>query len=114
MIDFACKQFDLRDIIKCSLGLTRSDIQVFDHLLAHKGSRSSEEIAGKLKLDLSTVQRAVKKLHEKGLLVRMQTNLDGGGYVFAYRVQEKRAIRKIILDIVAKWTGRVEQELESW
>jgi predicted transcriptional regulator len=114
MIDFACKQFNLRDIIKCSLGLTKGDLAVFEHLVKRNGRHRTEEIAHALKVDTSTVQRAVKKLHEKQLLRRTQMNLEGGGYVYVYEANDKRAIRRIIMEIVQSWTKRVEKELETW
>ncbi len=114
MIDFACKQFNLQDIIKCSLGLTKADVQVFEFLLKSTGSFKTEAIAKKINVDLSTAQRAVKKLHDKNLVKRMQKNLPGGGYVFEYQINDKKVIRKTVLDIVNKWTNRVEQELEQW
>jgi len=114
MIDFACKRFDLRDIVKCSLGLTKADLAVFEFLLKRQGSHRTEEIARQLRVDSSTVQRAVKKLHEKNLLKRTQRNLEGGGYVFEYQANDKKMIRAIIMDLVNSWTKRVEQELERW
>jgi predicted transcriptional regulator len=114
MIDFACREFNLKDIIKCSLGLARSDFAVFEFLLKHPGSHGTEAVASRLALDLSTVQRAMKKLHEKQLVRRMQKNLSGGGYVFEYQINDKKTIRKIIMGTVHNWTARVEQELETW
>jgi predicted transcriptional regulator len=114
MIDFACKQFNLKDIIKCSLGLTKADLHVFEFLLKHDGAYTTEDLAKKISIDLSTAQRAVKKLHEKNLVRRMQKNLPGGGYVFEYQTNDKKVIRKTVLDIVGKWTKRVEQELDQW
>lgn len=114
MIDFACKQFNLRDIIKCSLGLTKADLAVFEYLLAHHARHRTEELAAKLSVDPSTVQRAVKKLHEKGLVKRLQTNLQGGGYLFEYQANDKKVLRAIILKTVQDWTTRVEHELNNW
>jgi len=114
MIDFACKEFNLRDIIKCSLGLSRADLIIFEFLLKRSRPHSTEEIAQHLKFDLSTVQRAVKKLHEKQIVQRTQKNLPGGGYVFEYQLNDKKAIRKIIMGTVNGWTARVEQELNTW
>ena len=114
MIDFACKEFKLQDIVKCSLGLTKADQSVFEYLLKNQEPIQTETLAKKLRLDLSTTQRAVKKLTEKGLLLRTQKNLRAGGYVFYYQTQDKKIIRKIIIDIVNRWTIRVEQELNSW
>jgi len=115
MIDFACRQFTLDEIIKCGLGLSKADFAVMDFFLKNSTQRlSSETISKKLDLDLSTVQRAVKKLYEQKVLVRFQNNLNGGGYVFAYQIKDKDSLRKLILEIIAKWTKRVESELEKW
>ena len=114
MIDFACKEFNLRDIVKCSLGLTKSDLIVFEHLLKQKDAIGTDHMATQLKLDQSTVQRAVKKLHEKNLVKRNQENLDGGGYVFHYQINDRKIIRKIILDTLTGWNARVEDELRKW
>jgi predicted transcriptional regulator len=114
MIDFACKEFNLHDIVKCSLGLTRSDLLVLEYLLRHTGNHTTEDLAAKMHLDLSTVQRAMKKLHEKRLVLRIQRNLTSGGYVFEYRIARKEEIRKIVMDIVHSWTARVDKELAKW
>jgi len=115
MIDFACKKMNIQDIVKCSLGLSRSDYSVMQYLA--KGYRSyhaTDEIAGKLGLNLSTVQRAVKKLYERNMLLRTQENLDGGGYVFLYRMKNKEAARKVVMTTVNNWAGKVESELCKW
>lgn len=115
MIDFACKQFDIKEIVKCSLALTNADVRVFELLLRQqKESFTTEEIASRLHLDLSTVQRTVKKLSEKKLAKRMQHNREGGGYEFHYAANDKEVIRQIILDTVKTWVGRVETELRAW
>lgn len=67
-----------------------------------------------LKLDISTVQRSVKKLYEKEILQRSQQNLDGGGYVFKYKVNSRAKIKNIIMDVVNSWADRLGQELEKW
>jgi predicted transcriptional regulator len=67
-----------------------------------------------LKLDISTVQRSVKKLYEKEILQRSQQNLDGGGYVFKYKVNSRAKIKNIIMDVVNSWAYRLGQELEKW
>jgi len=74
----------------------------------------TEQIAILVELDLSTVQRSVKKLHEKGILIRSQNNLDGGGYSFIYKINNKKEIKELIMGIVSKWAVKVEQELEEW
>ena len=115
MIDFACKRFELKEIIKCSLGLTRSDCKVMQFLLEQDEEYyTTEEISKKLALDLTTVQRSVKKLRERGVVQRRQENLSGGGYVFLYQIEDKRKIREVISDIVMSWARTVKAELQKW
>ncbi|MDD2440133.1 MAG: MarR family transcriptional regulator [Methanosarcinaceae archaeon] len=115
MIDFACKEFKIEDVIKCALNLTRADLKVMKFFINHEEEGlSTEALSQALELDLSTVQRSVKKLYEKEVLRRVQQNLDGGGYVFIYRGQPKSEIRGVIMEIVRTWVDRVEKEFEEW
>lgn len=115
MIDFACKRFSLPEVIKCSLGITKAEMRIFSFFIDGDDTYStSQRVADATSLDLSTVQKAVKKLHEKGVLVRSQENLDSGGYQFTYRRANKSVIRKIINDTVCAWARTVEKELERW
>jgi predicted transcriptional regulator len=94
MIDFACKQFDLEEIVKCSLGLTKSEYKLLTYLLQNDKQFTTEELAKTLKLDKSTIQRGVKSLHAKKLVTRGQINQTVGGYVFLYRIKERDYLRK--------------------
>lgn len=114
MIDFACKRFNLDEIIKCGLGLTKSDYKILKFLVGRSGHFSSGRIATKVGVDLSTAQRSLKKLREKELIVRGQENLSPGGYVYYYSGREKGEIKKIILEIARHWSSGVEKALGSW
>ncbi|MFH0870746.1 MAG: MarR family transcriptional regulator [archaeon] len=115
MIDFACKQFKIEEIIKCSLMLTKADFKVLVMLSgSSKEWFTTEQLAKKLKLNLSTVQRAVKKLHGSGLVDRNQNNLDNGGYIYIYRAKAKEDVRSVIMGIVNNWVIKVESELKKW
>ncbi len=115
MIDFACKEFRINDVIKCALNLTRADMKILEYnILKNEQWNNTDIIASETDLDLSTVQRSVKKLHEKGVLIKSQTNLDGGGYSFIYRIKDKEEIKKLIMNIVNTWVKKVENELEEW
>lgn len=114
MIDFACKSFNLDEIIKCGLNLTKADIKVMRHLLKIDRWCTADTMAEHLGLNLSTVQRAVKKLYEKDLVTRTQDNLSGGGYIFQYRIKGKEHISGIIRKIIHKWVGKVEEALDKW
>lgn len=114
MIDFACKRFKIEEIIKCGLGLTRADYEIFSHLVEIEKWCTTESIANKLSLNLSTVQKAVKKLHEKDILERMQKNLNNGGYIYNYRIKPKPYIRSLIMKIVDNWAKKVGESLKEW
>jgi predicted transcriptional regulator len=114
MIDFACKEFKISEIIKCSFGLSKSDYNLFNYFLKNKDQwYRTNKLAKKLKLNLTTVQRSVKKLHEKKILERRQKNLDKGGYIYLYKIEKKNKIRSKILSIIHSWIRRVEEELEK-
>lgn len=114
MIDFACKRFDIEEVVKCSLGLSKSEFRLLKYLIDHDSQFTTEELAKNLNLDKSTIQRAVKKMHGKGLLSRGQINQSVGGYVFLYRVKDKQNIRKIVLDTVEGWVGVFKTEINKW
>ncbi len=115
MIDFACKLFDISEIIKCSLNLTKSDLKILEHLISTKNeSLTSDEISSNLKIDISTAQRSLKKLRDKNLIIRRQNNLSPGGYVYKYRCQDKIIIKKNINDIISNWSKKVDIELNKW
>lgn len=115
MIDFACKKFNLDDIIKCGLGLTKTEFQILEFFIQSRDKEfTTDKIATKLKLNLSTVQKAVKKLREQNILRKQQKNLSSGGYVYTYEINPKSKVREIIKDIIKEWSSRVEQEIDKW
>jgi len=63
MIDFSCQKFSIEEIIKCSLGLTKAELQIYIFLKQNNETElTTEELAKKTKLNLSTVQRCVKRI----------------------------------------------------
>jgi len=115
MVDFACKEFQIEAVIKCGLNLTKAELQILKHLLGNDTRWfTTEQIAADLSLDISTVQRSVKKLTEKKVLQKFQNNLDGGGYFFVYMIKNKREIKELIMKIINSWVERVEKELIIW
>jgi predicted transcriptional regulator len=115
MIDFACKKFSIDEVIKCSLALTKADYKTLIHLANNSDDwLSTEDIAKKLKLDITTIQRAVKKLTEKEMINRKQMNLEGGGYTFIYQIKNKKIMREKIMSIIKQWTSKVEEQLKKW
>lgn len=113
MIDFACKNFQLKEVIKCSLGLSKSDYATFQYLFIKKEFLTTSDIAKKLKLDQSTTQRAVKKLHEQNILIRRQKNLPSGGYVYTYAIVSDKELEERICAIVSRWVKTVKDALKN-
>lgn len=115
MIDFACKKFDMQEIVKCSLSLSKSDFNILKFLLKNNSKKfSTDEISERLDLDQSTIQRSVKKLYEKGLVIRSQMNKEGGGYLFYYKIKSKAEINSLILEIIDNWTHTVKENIKKW
>lgn len=115
MIDFACKKFDIDEIIKCGFGLTRSEVKVFSYLIKNNSDFcSTDKISKSIKLDLTTIQKAMKKMYEKKIFNRRQKNLVKGGYVFEYKIKNKKEIRELIKNLVKNWSKSVEGEIDRW
>ncbi len=115
MIDFACKKFDLNEIIKCSLNLTKTEFEIMKNLIINDGDFFiTTDLSEKLNIGLSTVQKAVKKLKDNGVVEQSQKNIECGGYFFTYKIKDKPELRRIIVKIVQKWSKKVENEIENW
>jgi predicted transcriptional regulator len=115
MIDFACKQFNLDDVIKCGLGLTKIELQIMKYFLKDTSKTcTTSSISKKLNLNLTTIQKAVKKLSDKEVIIRHQKNLDNGGYVYTYECNSKSNIRTIIKKIIRNWSSKVEKNIDNW
>lgn len=114
MIDFACKSVKIEEVIKCSFGLTKAELGVLNFLLKHLSTQfSSDDLAEKTKLDLSTIQRTLKKLHERDILLRTQKNMDSGGYFFVYELKNKKHIHDLLMKNIQGWVKRVERVLKT-
>ncbi len=113
-VDFACKKIHLDEVIKCSFGLNKTEYSVFIFLLKHSEKEYYvKDIAEKLKLNRTTVQKAVKTLVEKNLILRKQNNLLRGGYVFIYSGKNNKEIRTLIKKNVYEWYKKVEDEIDK-
>ncbi len=115
MINFACRNIELDDVVKCSLNLSNADFRLISFFVKNPDKDfSTLELSKKLNLDKSTIQRGVKKLHEKNLLFRGQLNQSVGGYLFRYRIKDKNLMKKNILEIIENWNEKVKKKLKDW
>ncbi|MEK6927073.1 MAG: helix-turn-helix domain-containing protein [Nanoarchaeota archaeon] len=115
MIDFACKKFDLEEIIRCSLSLSKAEFKILKLFLSNKQDYfKTQDISKKLNLELSTIQRAVKKLHSLDIIQRSQKNLSSGGYVYQYKLNSKAEVKSKIQSVINSWNEKVTSELNNW
>ncbi len=114
MINFACKKFDLDEVVRCSFGFTKIEYKILMYFVKNSNKEfTTFEISEIFKIGLSTSQKAVKKIREKGLLKRSQKNFNKGGYVFVYSVKDNVVLKDSVLRIINHWVKKVEFELEG-
>ncbi len=113
MIDFACKKLDLNQVIRCSLGITKTEQELLNLLLG-KDWVTAGEVEKSLSISLATAQRSLKNLHEKELIERRQQNLDKGGYLFFYKAKDKEFIKSQLRSILKSWMDNVDDSLNAW
>jgi predicted transcriptional regulator len=114
MLNFACHSFDIEEVIRCGLALSKTDYNILNFLIKNKKGLDSKEISKFLKIDLSTAQRSLKRLRERKLIRRQQINSTTGGYNLFYRSIQKEEISEILQKIVNIWSKKVKKELEDW
>ncbi len=112
MIRFACKRVEMRDVVMCSFGLGRTEYAVLHAVMGRPGTVS--QVASKLGLERTGVQKALKALVKKGLVARRKSNLPGGGYFFGYAPADVPSIRRLMKSTVRSWASAVESEINSW
>jgi len=113
-LNFVCRMVSIEEILKCSFGLTQSEIKVLKFLSNTEEKFKIQKIQKSLKKDRSTIQRAVKSLSEKDLINRHQINLDKGGYYFVYSSIPKESIKERIYKNFDGFKNSVGSAIERW
>lgn len=113
-MDFACKQIKFQELIKCSFGMNKTDYNLLIFLLKNKEYLTVMEISKLTKLDRTTIQKSMKRLHEKDLVVKHQDNLDKGGYIYSYIIKDKKYIKNMMHKIIDTWVNSVTHEISKW
>lgn len=98
----------------CSFDMNKTDYKLFLFLINKKRELTTNQISEKIGLDRTSIQKSIKRLVEKTLVLRSQTNLEKGGYLFSYKIKDKELIKKQILDIINSWNRKVNNEIEKW
>jgi predicted transcriptional regulator len=112
-MDITCGKVDIEDVIACSLSLKKSEYKIFEVLLRSKENLTIQQISDKLKLDRTTIQKILKTLSSKGLIHRLQQNLENGGYIFNYTVKDKHSIKKHIKESLKQWYEKSISQIDN-
>lgn len=112
-MDVTCGKLDIEDVIACSLSLKKSEYKVFELLLRSKDNISIQQISTQLSLDRTTIQKILKTLSDKKLIVRFQENLESGGYVYNYNIKDKQSVKKHIKDSLRTWYETSIKKIDS-
>lgn len=113
-ISFSCKNIDFKELIMCSFNLNKTEYTLLLFLLTQQDSLSATQIGEMTKKDRTTIQKAIKKLFEKELVLKHQVNLESGGYTFVYKVKNRDYLRQTILEIVDVWHKKVVESVNKW
>ena len=101
-------------VIRNILGLTKAEYIVMKLFNEKKlVSINTEDLSKATKLNLTTIQKAVKKLHHQNIITRNQKNFDSGGYMFVYGYRDIDTIRDILYHKFKDWTDRIEIQIDS-
>jgi len=114
MLNFACHKFDIEEIIRCGLALSKTDYNILKFLVKAEKSLNSKDVSKALGIDLSTAQRSLKQLRESNLIIKKQINLSKGGYNLFYNSLCKKEIEEILQTTVDNWSKKVKKELKNW
>lgn len=112
-MDMSCKQVDSKDLIKCTFGLNKTELELFIFLSKSRMCETIGVISKSAGLDRTTVQKSLKRLLEIGVLERKQKNLQNGGYVFFYCVKKKNEVKQRMKEIIDQWHANAISELDS-
>ena len=107
-------KIELKNLIKCSFELNKTDYNIFVFLMSKEEDMTTNKIARYLGLDRTTVQKSIRRLTEKELVLRTQKNLKKGGYIFIYSIKDKKVIKERMSEIVKKWHDNVQKEISRW
>jgi predicted transcriptional regulator len=108
MIDFACKRITKEDVLRCSFSLNKTEYTALLFLL--KKSGSIKQISLETNLDRTTIQKALKQLLEKQIIIRKRDNKKGASYF--YCLKNKSDFKKEINSRLNLWYNSVKKEIE--
>ena len=118
------KIFSSVRLFKCILGLNKTESQVFGYLLRNNDV-STSKIANTLKMDRSSIQRAIQNLSELKLIYRKsismkeysniknKTKIKKKGYLYVYNAKEIEIIKIQLKELLNKWYRSMLKYIEN-
>lgn len=111
---FACKTISFDELIKCSFNLNKTDYNLLTFLIKNDERMTVVEIAEKMGLERSTVQKSIKNLVSSELVKRLQINKEGGGYIFYYQIKDKQYIKHQMMTLMDSWVQKAKDQISRW
>ena len=102
-----------QEIIKCALGIKRTEIQAYC-VLVNKGPITIQEATDFLGKSRSTSQRLLQNLVEKGLATREEELIGLGGYKYVYKPIAPERLKETISRNLDSWYQKMRSELEDF
>jgi predicted transcriptional regulator len=102
-----------QEIIKCALGIKRTEIQAYC-VLVNKGPITIQEATNFLGKSRSTAQRLLQNLVEKGLATREEELIGLGGYKYVYKPISPERLKESISKNLDTWYEKMQTELEDF
>ncbi len=100
-------------ILKCVLGITPSEVEVYLTLFRHPES-GVDEIAEIINKDKSGVYRSLQSLLEKGLVRRDYRILKQGGYKYLYRPVSIEKLKEKLKGELRLWYEKLNQIVDGF
>ncbi len=113
MITFLCKKISKEDLIRCAFALNKTEYNLLIFLSKKEDKYTAAQISEFMKLDRTTIQKAIKNLVDKKIVKRTQQNISGGGYMFLYAISDKKKIKEKIKKVVNKWCKGVKESINE-
>ena len=116
--------FSSERLFKCILGLNRTESKVLGYILNNKDVRTSE-IAALLKMDRSSIQRAIQNLTELEIVERTSMsmkdfnhvkglkNAKKQGYLYVYNAKNMDSIKIQFKKLLDKWYNSMLNYIEN-
>lgn len=112
-LNFACQKLTIEQVLKCTFGLNKTEVKLLK-VLRCGNELSIKDLEKRMQKDRSTIQRAVKALADKELIIRKQYNLDTGGYVFVYKCMNKELLKKRMKNSLDKFYSNLELAIDKF